>query len=65
MGYRSSLGAGFAGGALPGRAAARRARTRIPFGPVLLSRLPWLREHQLLHTDDTNEELVVIRAQHP
>ncbi|MFF4084843.1 HemK2/MTQ2 family protein methyltransferase [Streptomyces sp. NPDC001777] len=41
------------------------SRTRIPFGPVLRSRLPWLREHQLLHTDDTNEELVVIRAQHP
>ncbi|MGW2787483.1 HemK2/MTQ2 family protein methyltransferase [Streptomyces populi] len=38
-------------------------RTRLPFGPVLRSRLGWLRERGLLE-DRTNEELVVIRAEH-
>ncbi|MFD7069651.1 HemK2/MTQ2 family protein methyltransferase [Streptomyces sp. NPDC059913] len=41
------------------------SRVRIPFGPVLLSRLRWLRDHRLLRHDDTNEELVVIRAERP
>ncbi|MDK0518335.1 HemK2/MTQ2 family protein methyltransferase [Streptomyces sp. ML-6] len=45
--------------------AAVSSRVRIPFGPVLLSRLRWLREHRLIRTDDTNEELVVIRAERP
>ncbi|MFF4537063.1 HemK2/MTQ2 family protein methyltransferase [Streptomyces aureus] len=38
-------------------------RTRLPFGPVLRSRLGWLRERGLL-AGRTNEELVVIRAEH-
>ncbi|MFF8712776.1 HemK2/MTQ2 family protein methyltransferase [Streptomyces sp. NPDC015184] len=41
------------------------SRVRIPFGPVLLSRLRWLHERRLVRTDDTNEELVVIRAERP
>ncbi|MEV6686994.1 HemK2/MTQ2 family protein methyltransferase [Streptomyces sp. NPDC051130] len=40
-------------------------RARIPFGPVLRSRLPWLREQGLLGPDETTEELVVIRAGAP
>ncbi|THA57532.1 HemK2/MTQ2 family protein methyltransferase [Streptomyces sp. A1136] len=40
-------------------------RTRIPFGPVLRSRLPWLRERGLLGPEETTEELVVIRAVAP
>jgi release factor glutamine methyltransferase len=39
------------------------ARACIPLGPVLLSRMNWLRERELLHTDDGYEELVVIRAE--
>ncbi|MFF9319245.1 HemK2/MTQ2 family protein methyltransferase [Streptomyces sp. NPDC014735] len=38
-------------------------RVRIPFGPVLLSRLNWLREQRLLDGEGTTEELVVIRAE--
>ncbi|MFF8619003.1 methyltransferase [Streptomyces sp. NPDC015350] len=45
--------------------AAVSSRARIPFGPVLLSRLRWLRERRLIRTDGTNEELVVIRAERP
>jgi len=36
-------------------------RTRLPFGPVLRSRLGWLRERGLVN-GDTTEELVVIRG---
>ncbi|MEU1518639.1 HemK2/MTQ2 family protein methyltransferase [Streptomyces sp. NPDC005811] len=39
-------------------------RARLPFGPVLRSRLGRLRERGLA-TGDTVEELVVIRAEHP
>ncbi|MGX1548106.1 HemK2/MTQ2 family protein methyltransferase [Streptomyces adustus] len=39
-------------------------RARLPFGRVLRSRLAWLRE-QGLTADETTEELVVIRAEHP
>ncbi|WP_329198915.1 HemK2/MTQ2 family protein methyltransferase [Streptomyces sp. NBC_01435] len=42
-----------------------RSRVRVPFGPVLLSRIRWLRERELVDTDETNEELVVIRAERP
>ncbi|MGX1547320.1 HemK2/MTQ2 family protein methyltransferase [Streptomyces adustus] len=38
-------------------------RVRLPFGRVLRSRLGWLRERGLV-TDQTMEELVVIRAEH-
>ncbi|WP_335934952.1 HemK2/MTQ2 family protein methyltransferase [Streptomyces sp. PTD5-9] len=38
-------------------------RVRIPFGPVLLSRMDWLRERKLLKDEGTTEELVVIRAE--
>ncbi|MFD5634214.1 HemK2/MTQ2 family protein methyltransferase [Streptomyces sp. NPDC127077] len=38
-------------------------RVRVPFGPVLRSRLPWLRRTGLLD-DEAEEELVVIRAEH-
>ncbi|MFF2364665.1 HemK2/MTQ2 family protein methyltransferase [Streptomyces sp. NPDC058122] len=38
-------------------------RTRLPFGPVLRSRLGWLRERGLVG-GRTTEELVVIRAEH-
>jgi release factor glutamine methyltransferase len=37
-------------------------RARVPFGPVLRSRLPWLRAKGLLPADEHTEELVVIRA---
>ena len=40
-------------------------RTRVPFGPVLRSRLGWLRERGRLAGDATTEELVVIRAERP
>lgn len=40
-------------------------RARVPLGPVLRSRLRWLRESGLLGRNDTTEELVVIRAEHP
>ncbi|MFJ8853771.1 HemK2/MTQ2 family protein methyltransferase [Streptomyces sp. NPDC102437] len=39
------------------------ARVRIPLGPVLLSRMDWLRERELLRAEDEYEELVVIRAE--
>lgn len=39
------------------------ARTRVPLGPVLRSRLPWLRARGLLAATDDEEELVVIRAE--
>lgn len=38
------------------------ARARVPLGPVLRSRLPWLRTRGLMAADD-EEELVVIRAE--
>ncbi|KRV49197.1 methyltransferase [Wenjunlia vitaminophila] len=38
-------------------------RRRIPFGPVLRSRLDWLRTRGLLAPDEDREELVVIRAE--
>lgn len=38
-------------------------RALIPLGPVLRSRLPWLR-HEGLMTDENLEEVVVIRAEH-
>lgn len=45
------------------------ARTRIPYGPVLRSRLQWLRAQGLVGADERAEELmeelVVIRAQRP
>ncbi len=39
-------------------------RTLIPYGPVLRSRLDWLRDRRLVGPHDTMEELVVIRAEH-
>jgi release factor glutamine methyltransferase len=39
-------------------------RAMVPFGPVLRSRLPWLRERGLLNEEQDREELVVIRAEH-
>ncbi|MFE9856407.1 HemK2/MTQ2 family protein methyltransferase [Streptomyces sp. NPDC005780] len=45
--------------------AAVAARTRVPMGPVLLSRRAWLSERALVHPYDVSEELVVIRAQRP
>jgi len=38
-------------------------RARIPFGPVLRSRLPWLRESGRVAEREETEELVIIRAQ--
>ena len=38
-------------------------RARIPFGPVLRSRLPWLRRHGLIRPGQDSEELVLIRAE--
>ncbi|MFF8960119.1 HemK2/MTQ2 family protein methyltransferase [Streptomyces sp. NPDC014894] len=38
-------------------------RGRIPFGPVLRSRLEWLRERGLVRFDEEKEELVIIRAE--
>ncbi|MER5654960.1 HemK2/MTQ2 family protein methyltransferase [Streptomyces sp. NPDC002131] len=38
-------------------------RAAVPFGPVLRSRLPWLRRTGLVG-EETEEELVVIRAEH-
>lgn len=38
-------------------------RARVPFGPVITQRLPWLRAQGLLHPDEDTEELVVIRAE--
>jgi release factor glutamine methyltransferase len=38
------------------------ARTVIPFGPVMRSRLEWLRDRGLIQPEQEHEELVVIRA---
>ncbi|WP_031081259.1 HemK2/MTQ2 family protein methyltransferase [Streptomyces sp. NRRL WC-3549] len=40
-------------------------RARVPLGPVLRSRLRWLRETGLMDEEETTEELVVIRAEQP
>lgn len=45
-----------------GLKAAVVARQRIPFGPVLQSRVGYLQHAQLADRDTTNEEVVVIRA---
>lgn len=39
------------------------ARADVPFGPVLSSRLPWLRACGLVEDGQEREELVVVRAQ--
>jgi release factor glutamine methyltransferase len=39
------------------------ARAHIPLGPVLRSRMTWLREKKLMSAGDGYEELVVIRAE--
>lgn len=38
-------------------------RARVPFGPVLTERLPWLRARGLMDADENTEELVVVRAE--
>ncbi|MDJ0346777.1 methyltransferase [Streptomyces sp. H10-C2] len=38
-------------------------RAYVPFGPVLHSRLPWLRAQGLVEPGEDKEELVVIRAE--
>jgi release factor glutamine methyltransferase len=38
-------------------------RARVPFGPVLTERLPWLRAQGLVAEGEDTEELVVIRAE--
>ncbi|MEU9187252.1 HemK2/MTQ2 family protein methyltransferase [Streptomyces sp. NPDC048484] len=38
-------------------------RAYIPFGPVLRSRLPWLRESGQVAAREENEELVIVRAE--
>ncbi len=40
-------------------------RQRIAFGPVLRTRVEWLRERGLLSPDENDEELVVVRAEQP
>lgn len=40
-------------------------RAVIPFGPVLRSRLAWLRRQGLLNEAQDTEELVIIRAEQP
>ncbi|MBD9726875.1 methyltransferase [Streptomyces caniscabiei] len=40
-------------------------RAEVPYGPVLRSRRPWLVHQGLIAEDDTQEELVVIRAERP
>lgn len=40
-------------------------RQRIAFGPVLRTRVQWLRERGLLSPDENDEELVVVRAEQP
>lgn len=40
-------------------------RVRVPFGPVLTGRLPWLRAQGLLGDGEDSEELVVVRAERP
>ncbi|MFE4450228.1 HemK2/MTQ2 family protein methyltransferase [Streptomyces sp. NPDC056796] len=39
-------------------------RALVPLGPVLRSRLRWLRDTGLVGAGETSEELVVIRAEH-
>ncbi|TFV33480.1 methyltransferase domain-containing protein [Streptomyces sp. T1317-0309] len=46
-----------------GLAAAVSDRIDIPFGPVLRSRLAWLRDRRLVSPQEMLEELVIIRAQ--
>lgn len=48
-----------------GLSAEVHARARVPLGPVLRSRLPWLRGRGLMAPGDDQEELVVIRAERP
>jgi release factor glutamine methyltransferase len=38
-------------------------RREVPFGPVMRSRSEWLRTQGLIHGDELNERLVVIRAE--
>ncbi|WP_327147402.1 HemK2/MTQ2 family protein methyltransferase [Nocardia sp. NBC_01329] len=38
------------------------ARTVVPFGPVMRSRVGWLRDRSLIQPEQEHEELVVIRA---
>ncbi|SEO90830.1 HemK2/MTQ2 family protein methyltransferase [Actinacidiphila rubida] len=38
-------------------------RARVPLGPVLSRRLPWLRDQGLMGPDEDKEELVIIRAE--
>ncbi|MEU5400238.1 HemK2/MTQ2 family protein methyltransferase [Streptomyces sp. NPDC005963] len=38
-------------------------RRHVPFGPVLRSRLAWLRHRGLIEAGDEKEELVIIRAE--
>lgn len=38
-------------------------RARVPFGPVLTRRLPWLHAQGLIEADENMEELVVVRAE--
>ncbi|AEW98829.1 HemK2/MTQ2 family protein methyltransferase [Streptantibioticus cattleyicolor] len=40
-------------------------RATVPFGPVMRSRAPWLRERGLIDAGTRTEELVVIRADRP
>ena len=40
-------------------------RAEVPYGPVLRSRRPWLVHQGLIAEDDTQEEVVVIRAERP
>jgi release factor glutamine methyltransferase len=40
-------------------------RELVPFGPVVRSRLAWLRGQGLVGESQDKEELVVIRAEHP
>ncbi|MFF7338161.1 HemK2/MTQ2 family protein methyltransferase [Streptomyces sp. NPDC008163] len=48
-----------------GLRAAVAGRASVPFGPVMTTRLPWLRARGLLGPRDDTEELVVIRAERP
>ncbi|MET7455247.1 HemK2/MTQ2 family protein methyltransferase [Streptomyces sp. NPDC005574] len=48
-----------------GLKAAVTRRSRIDFGPVLRSRVGWLRERGLLSPAEAKEELVVVRAELP
>ncbi|WP_392668364.1 HemK2/MTQ2 family protein methyltransferase [Streptomyces sp. LN785] len=38
-------------------------RSLVPFGPVITTRLPWLRAQGLIGADENREELVVVRAE--